>query len=96
MARVALQGVVSNHPFQITINSLPVGKESIHCPAPVRNFSLPKKKGGHRGKISVVDMSFLVFIGLLYPYRPEKFSLRPEKFSKMISFSGGSVRFSLL
>ena len=25
MARVALQGGVSNHPFQITINSLPVG-----------------------------------------------------------------------
>ena len=42
-------------------------KESIHRPAPVQNFSLPKKNGGHRGKISVVDMVFLVFIGFLYP-----------------------------
>ena len=38
-------------------------KESIHHPAPVQNFSLTEKKGGHRRKISVVDMVFLVFIG---------------------------------
>ena len=30
-------------------------------------ISLPKKKGGHRGNISVADMVFLVFIGFLYP-----------------------------
>ena len=43
-------------------------KETVHRPAPVQNFSLQKKKNGvHRGKISVVDMAFLVFIGFLYP-----------------------------
>ena len=42
-------------------------KESMHRPAPVKNFLLPQKNGGHRGKISVVDMAFLVFIGFLYP-----------------------------
>ena len=41
-----------------------LGKESIRRPAPVRNFSLPKN-WGHRGKISVVDMVSLVFIGFL-------------------------------
>ena len=35
-------------------------QESIHRPAPVRNFSLPKKR------ISVVDMVSLFFIGFLY------------------------------
>ena len=39
----------------------PLEKESIRRPAPVRNFSLPKEKGGHRGKISVVDMLFQDF-----------------------------------
>ena len=41
----------------------PQGKETIHCPAPVRNFSLPKT-GGHRGNFLGVDMAFLVFIGV--------------------------------
>ena len=43
-----------------------VAEETIHHPAPVTNFSL-KKKRGHRGKISVVDMVSLVFTGFLYP-----------------------------
>ena len=30
MARVALQGAVSNHPFQITINSLPASNALLH------------------------------------------------------------------
>ena len=30
-------------------------------------FFAEKKKVGHRGKISVEDMVFLVFIGFLYP-----------------------------
>ena len=41
-----------------------LGKESIHRPAPARNF-LCRKNGGHRGKISVVDMACLVFIEAL-------------------------------
>ena len=72
-------------------------KESIHRPAPVQNFSLPKKNGGHRGKISVVDMVFLVFIGSFCIHlRPGNFSLRPEKFPTRFSFGGGGVRFLLL
>ena len=42
-------------------------KESIHRPAPVQNFSLPKKMGATEESFSVVDMVFLVFIGFLYP-----------------------------
>ena len=59
-----------------------------------RTFLCRKKNGSHSGKISVVDMAFpgsyRVFVsttGL------ESFSLRPEKFSKRFSFSGGCVRF---
>ena len=40
-------------------------KESIHRPAPVQNLSLPKTKGGHRRKISVVEMACLVFYRVL-------------------------------
>ena len=36
-------------------------KATIHHPAAVGNFSLPKEMGGHRGKISVVDIVFLFF-----------------------------------
>ena len=42
-------------------------KEAVHHPAPVQNFSLQEKKGVHKGKISVTDVVFLVFIGFLYP-----------------------------
>ena len=71
-------------------------KESIHRPAPVQNFSLQKKIGIHRGKISVVDMVpgfsrvFVSTTGL------ESFPLGPEKFSKRFSFGGGCVLFFLL
>ena len=72
-------------------------KKSIHRPAPVQNFSLQKKNGVHRGKISVVDMVFLVFIGFFVSTNGlESFSLRPEKFSKRFSFGGGCVCFFLL
>ena len=54
----------------------------------MQNFSLPKKNGGHRGKISVVDM---VNIGFLYPPRAWKVSL-----FIFFSFGGARVRFSLL
>ena len=61
----------------------------------MQNFSLPN--GGHRGKISVVDMVCLVFIGFLYPPLTWKvFSLRPEKFLKLYSFGGGRACFFLL
>ena len=67
-------------------------KESIHRPAPVRNF-LCRKNGGHRGKILVVDMVFLVFIRVFVSTTGlESFCLRPEKFSKLLSsLGGGSV-----
>ena len=37
------------------------------------------KNGGHRGKISVVDMAFLVFIGFFYPPLAWKVSLCGQK-----------------
>ena len=62
-------------------------KESMHRPAPVRNFSLPKKNGdGFPGFYRV----FVSTTGL------ESFSLRPEKFPKRFSFGGGRVRFFLI
>ena len=72
-------------------------KEAIHHSAPVRNFSLPKrKKGGHRGKISVVAMVFLVFIGFLYPPLSWKNVFEARKvFQKIFSYGGGIVRFLL-
>ena len=68
-------------------------KESIHLPAPVRNFSLPKKNGSHRGQI-LVDTVFLGFCRVFASTTGlERFSLRPEKFSKRFSFGGGRVHF---
>ena len=60
-------------------------KESIHRPAPVRNFFkfIGRQNGGHRGKISVVDMVFPGFYRVFVSTTGlERLSLRPEKFSK--------------
>ena len=71
-------------------------KESVHCPAPARNFSLPKKWGLQRKDFGggygspVFYRVFVATTGL------ESFSLRPEMFSKRFSFDSGSVRFSSL
>ena len=55
---------------------------------------LCRKNGGHRGKISVVDMVFLVFYRVFVSTTDlESFSLRPEKFPKRFSFGGCRVRF---
>ena len=66
-----VQKVCAKKTFVRIFRSLSLGgageKETIHRPAPVQNFSLQKKNGVHRGKISVVDMALLVFIGFLYP-----------------------------
>ena len=72
-------------------------KQSIHRPAPVQNFSLPKKWGPQRndfgGRYGILGF-YRVFVsstGL------ESFSLRPEKFPKRFSLGGGRhVRFFLL
>ena len=72
-------------------------KESIHRPASVQNFPLPKKKGG-------TDEDFGGGFGFSGFHRVfvstttdlESFSLRPEKFPKGFSFGGGRVRFFLL
>ena len=68
---------------------------NIHRPAPVQNFSLPKKMGGHRGKISVVDMVFfLVFIGFSYiHHRPGKFFFEARKVPQKIFFRWWSRTF---
>ena len=54
----------------------------------MRSFALTKEMGGHSGKISVVDMVRLGFIGFLYLSLVWYF-LRPEKFSEVCSFGGG-------
>ena len=41
-------------------------------------------------------MVSLVFIGSFIHHRPGKFSLRPEKFPKRLSFGGGRVHFFFL
>ena len=55
-----------------------------------------EKHGGHKEKISVVDLVFLFVIGFYIHHRPGNFSLRPEKFPKRFSFGGGRARFFLL
>ena len=73
-------------------------KESRHRPAPVRNFSLPKKWGaqrkdfGGRCGFPCFDRVFVSTTGLESFY----LSLRPAKFPKIFSFGGGRVRFVLL
>ena len=44
-----------------------LGKRKHTPPCPREELFFAEKMGGHRGKISVVDMEFLVFIGFLYP-----------------------------
>ena len=56
-------------------------KQTIHRPAPVQNLNFSLQNGVHRGKISVVDMVSLVFVGFASTTGLESFSLRPEKFS---------------
>ena len=69
-----------------------LGKRNHTLPCSSAELFFAEKNGVHRGKISVVDMAVLVFIGFL----SGKFSLRPEKFSKRFSFGGGCARFFLL
>ena len=47
----------------------------------MQNFFFAEKNGVHRGKISVVDMVFLVFIGFLYPPPAWKVFLSGQKSS---------------
>ena len=44
-----------------------LGKRKHTPPCSSAELFFAEKHGGHRGKISVVDMGFLVFIGFLYP-----------------------------
>ena len=65
-------------------------KESIYHPAPVRNFSLPKKGGSLR-------KDFGGRYGFPGFYRAGwKVSLRPENVPPKYSFGGGRVHFFLL
>ena len=49
-----------------------LGKRKHTPPCSSAELFFAGKKGVHRGKISVVDMAFLVFIGFLYPPLPWK------------------------
>ena len=56
-----------------------------------------EQKGGHRGKISVVDMVLQGFHRVFVSTTDlESFSFRPEKFPKRFSFGAGRVRLFLL
>ena len=74
-----------------------LGKRRHTPPCSSAELFFAEKKGVHRGKISVVDMVFLVFYRVFVSTTGlEIFSSRPEKFSKRFSFGGGCVRFFLL
>ena len=73
------------------------GKESIHRPAPVQNFSSLQKKWGPQRKDFGGGYGFPGFYRVFVSTTGlESFSFRPEKFSKRFSFGGGCVRFFLL
>ena len=68
-------------------------KENIHRPAPVKNFSLPMKRGGHKERFGG-RYGFPGFYKVLVSTTGlENFSFRPEKFPKKYSFGGGRVLF---
>ena len=100
------KGAPRNHPeissqkladFECRFPYASLGKRKHTPPYSSAELFFAEKNGGHRGKISVVDMAFLVFIGFLVSTTGlESFSFRPEKFPKRISFGGGRVRFLLL
>ena len=76
-----------------SLSELILGKRKHTPPCSSAELFFAEKMGSTEGKISVVDMVFLVFMGFLYPPPAwESFSLRPEKFSKRFSFGGGCVR----
>ena len=72
-------------------------KETIHHPAPVRNLSLPKKWWPHRKDFSgrYGPSAFFIRFSYLPPAWKVFLLLRPEKFSKRLSFGGGRVSFVL-
>ena len=60
-------------------------KETLHHPAPVRNFSLIKDMGGPQDKFRWLPPAFL-----------ESALRGQEKFSKVFSFGGGNIHFFFL
>ena len=64
-----------------------LGKKKNHTP-PCSSAELffAEKNGVHRGKISVVDMVFLVFIGFCIHHRPGKFFFAARKVLQKIFF----------
>ena len=76
-----------------------LGKRKHTPPCSSAELVFAEKNEGYREKTSVVDMVFLVFRGILYPTTGlESFSLRPEKFPKMMFFRWWSctLYFSIL
>ena len=74
-----------------------VSCQGVHRPAPVQNFSLPKKMGATEERFRWWIWFSWFSQGILYPPLIWKvFQLRPEKFPKRFSFGGGRVRLYLL
>ena len=103
-----IQEGVPQHPWSSTLTLLlllpmlvapherltQLGKRKHTPPCSSAELFFAEKNGGHRGKISVVDMVFPGFHWVFVSTTDlEIFSLRPEKFPKRYSFGGGRVRF---
>ena len=58
-----------------------LGKRKHTPPCSSAELFFAEKNGVHRGKISVVDMAFLIFIGFLYPPLAWKVFLSGQKSS---------------
>ena len=63
-----------------------LGKRKHTPPCSSAELFFAEKNGVHRGKLSVVDMVFLVFIGFLYPPLAWKVFLCSQKSSPKIFF----------
>ena len=73
-----------------------LGKRMHTPPCSSAELFFAERKGVHRGKISVVDMVFLAFIGFLYPPLAWKVFLCSQKIgrkhpSRDVIFSGQNV-----
>ena len=67
---------------QVAVEASRVGKRNRTPPCSSEELFCAAREGGHRGKVSVVDMAFLIFIGLCIHHRRGKcFFLSPENLS---------------
>ena len=71
-----------------------LGKRKRTPPCSSEELLFAEENGGHRGKIEVVDMALLAFIGFCIYHRPGKFFFEARKVLQKISFGGVVYTFS--